>query len=231
MAKNGNSDNTQFTNRNKYDEFYRLNFLQSEKGVWLAQFDRPMPIELPIEQQEEHLMKHAYLSDCNSAFVKMYGYEDPKEMIGVRFPQLFDNSDASNLDNLRTFFKTDYRVIQKETCEIGKNGIRKYFLNDVVGVVEDNHLVRVWGMQEDVTLQKSESEPENSLEKQLTPQQLNVLRLTVEGKKIKEIAAELDISPKTVEYLRKRIKDRFDTESIPELVALAVKFGIEIKKN
>jgi len=231
VAKNGNSDNTQFTNRNKYDEFYRLNFLQSEKGVWLAQFDRPMPIELPIEQQEEHLMKHAYLSDCNSAFVKMYGYEDPKEMIGVRFPQLFDNSDASNLDNLRTFFKTDYRVIQKETCEIGKNGIRKYFLNDVVGVVEDNHLVRVWGMQEDVTHQKSESEPEISLEKQLTPQQLNVLRLTVEGKKIKEIAAELDISPKTVEYLRKRIKDEFDTESIPELVALAVKFGIEIKKN
>ena len=231
MAKNVNSDNSHFTNRNKFDEFYRLNFLQAEKGVWLAQFDRPMPIELPIEQQEEHLMKHAYLSDCNSAFVKMYGYDDPKEMIGVRFPQLFDNSDASNLDNLRTFFKTDYRVIQKETCEIGKNGIRKYFLNDVVGVVEDNHLVRVWGMQEDVTLQKSESEPENSLEKQLTPQQLNVLRLTVEGKKIKEIAAELDISPKTVEYLRKRIKDRFDTESIPELVALAVKFGIEIKKN
>jgi DNA-binding CsgD family transcriptional regulator len=231
VAKNVNSDNSRFTNRNKYDEFYRLNFLQSEKGVWLAQFDRPMPIELPIEQQEEHLMKHAYLSDCNSAFVKMYGYEDPKEMIGVRFPQLFDNADASNLENLRTFFKTDYRVIQKETCEIGKNGIRKYFLNDVVGVVEDNHLVRVWGMQEDITLQKSESEPENSLEKQLTPQQLNVLRLTVEGKKIKEIAAELDISPKTVEYLRKRIKDEFDTESIPELVALAVKFGIEIKKN
>ncbi len=231
MAKNGINNNSQFTTRNKYDEFYRLNFLQSEKGVWLAQFDRPMPVELPIEQQETHLMKHAFLSDCNIAFVKMYGYEDPKEMIGVRFPQLFDNGVSTNLENLRTFFKTDYRVIQKETCEIGKNGIKKYFLNDVVGIIEDNHLIRVWGMQEDVTLQKSESEPENSLEKQLTPQQLNVLRLTVEGKKIKEIAAELDISPKTVEYLRKRIKDEFDTESIPELVALAVKFGIEIKKN
>jgi DNA-binding CsgD family transcriptional regulator len=86
-------------------------------------------------------------------------------------------------------------------------------------------------MQEDVTLQKSESEPENSLEKQLTPQQLNVLRLTVEGKKIKEIATDLDISPKTVEYLRKCIKDKFGAESIPELVALAIKFGVEIKKN
>jgi DNA-binding CsgD family transcriptional regulator len=190
-----------------------------------------MPINIPIEQQEAHLMKHAYLSDCNITFVKMYGYEDPEEMIGARFPQLFDNAEAANLENLRTFLKTNYKVIQIESCEIGKNGIRKYFLNDVVGVIEDNYLVRVWGMQEDVTLQKSESEPENSLEKQLTPQQLNVLRLTVEGKKIKEIAAELDISPKTVEYIRKRIKDEFDTESIPELVALAVKFGIEIKKN
>lgn len=231
MAKNSNSDKSQFTNRNKFDEFYRLNFLQSKKGVWLAQFDKPMPINIPIEQQEEHLMKHAYLSECNVAFVKMYGYEESKEMIGARFPQLFDNAETSNLENLRTFLKTNYRVIQIETCEIGRNGIRKYFLNDVVGVIEDNHLVRVWGMQEDITLQKSESEPENSLEEQLTPQQLNVLRLTVEGKKIKEIAAELDISPKTVEYLRKRIKDKFATESIPELVALAIKFGIEIRKN
>jgi DNA-binding CsgD family transcriptional regulator len=231
VAKNSNSDNSHFTNRNKFDEFYRLNFLQSEKGVWLAQFDKPMPVELPIEQQEEHLMKYAYLSDCNSAFVKMYGYEDTKEMIGVRFPQLFDNAESANFENLHLFLRSNYKIDQVETCEIGKKGIRKYFLNDVIGVIEDNYLVRVWGVQEDITLQKSESEPENSLEKQLTPQQLNVLRLTVEGKKIKEIAAELDISPKTVEYIRKRIKDEFDTESIPELVALAIKFGIEIRKN
>ena len=132
---------------------------------------------------------------------------------------------------LRSFLINGYWAQNIKTIELSGNGDQKYFLNNVVGVVEDNHLIRVWGVQEDVALPKSESKPENSLEKQLTPQQLNVLRLTVEGKKIKEIAAELNISPKTVEYLRKCIKDRFAVESIPELVALAIKFGIEIKKN
>jgi DNA-binding CsgD family transcriptional regulator len=227
VAKNGNSDNSHFTNRNKFDEFYRLNFLQSEKGVWLAQFDKPMPIELPIEQQEEHLMKHAYLSDCNNAFVKMYGYEDPKEMIGVRFPQLFDNADASNLDNLRTFFKTDYRIIQKETCEIGKNGERKYFLNDVIGVVEDGHLIRVWGMQQEITVERYRS---NVLSR-LTSQQCEILKLTADGKTVKGIALKLGMSPKTVESLRKRIKDTFELESIPQLIAFAIKNGLHNRQN
>jgi DNA-binding CsgD family transcriptional regulator len=227
VAKNGNSDNSHFTNRNKFDEFYSLNFLQSEKGVWLAQFDKPMPVELPIEQQEEHLMKYAYLSDCNSAFVKMYGYEDPKEMIGVRFPQLFDNAEASNLENLRTFLKSGYNVTQTGTCEIGKNGERKYFLNDVIGVVEEGYLIRVWGMQQEITVERYR----RNILSQLTSQQCEILKLTADGKTVKGIALKLGISPKTVESLRKGIKDTFELESIPQLVAFAIKNGLHTRQN
>ena len=227
MSNNGDNDKSRFANRDKYEEFFRLLFLQSEKGVWLAQFDKPMPINIPIEQQEEHLMKHAYLSDCNIAFVKMYGYEDPKEMIGARFPQLFDNAEAANLENLRLFLRSDYRINQVETCEIGKNITQKYFLNDVIGVVEDGYLVRVWGLQEEITAERFRRKVLN----RLTPQQCEILKLTAEGKTVKEIADKLGISTRTVESLRKCIKDEFDTESIPELVALAIKFGIEIRKN
>ena len=223
MANNDINESHHFTKRNKLDEFYRLNFLQSEKGVWLAQFDKPMPINIPIEQQVEHLMKHAYLSDCNITFVKMYGYEDPKEMIGVRFPQLFDNADASNLENLHTFFKTDCMVIQKETCEIGKNGVRKYFLNDVVGVIEDNQLVRVWGTQKDITADKSQRE----ILKQLSPEQLKILKMTVEGKTMKEIAADVDVSPKTVESLRNQLKAIVGANTLAQLIAIAIQLGIQ----
>ena len=223
MTNNDINESHHFTKRNKLDEFYRLNFLQSEKGVWLAQFDKPMPINIPIEQQVEHLMKHAYLSDCNITFVKMYGYEDPKEMIGVRFPQLFDNADASNLENLHTFFKTDCMVIQKETCEIGKNGIRKYFLNDVVGVIEDNQLVRVWGTQKDITADKSQRE----ILKQLSPEQLKILKMTVEGKTMKEIAADVDVSPKTVESLRNQLKAIVGANTLAQLIAIAIQLCIQ----
>ena len=76
--------------KQKSDEFFKIFFCQSEEGIWLALLDKPLPINLPIEQQEEHMLKYAFLAECNLTFVKMYGYEDPKSLVGARFPQLFD---------------------------------------------------------------------------------------------------------------------------------------------
>ena len=113
-----------------------------------------------------------------------------------RFPQLFDNAEASNLINLRCFSKQDITYEITETIEIGNNGIRKYFLNDVVGLLKMNHLVRVWGMQKDITADKSEAESGKQILRKLTPEQLQILKLTVDGKTMKEIAAATGLSLK-----------------------------------
>ena len=65
----------------------------------------------------------------------------------------------------------------------------------------------------------------------LTPQQCEILKLTAEGKTVKEIADKLSISTRTVESLRKCIKDTFELESIPQLIAFAVKNGIHTLQN
>ena len=231
MANKSIGDSSRFTTRNKLDEFFRLHFHQSEDGLWLAQFNEPLPTSIDLDQQIEHILKHAYLSECNVAFVKMYGYEDPKEMVGARFPQLFDNSEVANLENLRLFLKDGYHVRNTETIEIGKNGIRIHLLNDIIGVVEDNHLVRVWGMQKNITDEKSEAESRKQILKKLTPEQLQILRMTVEGKTMKEIAAETGLSFKAVEFQRNRMRDDFEVETIEQLIAIAVKLDIENFKS
>jgi PAS domain-containing protein len=161
MTHTGDNDKPRLTIRDKHEECYNLIFLQSDMGVWLAQFNEPLTIGLPIDQQVEHLLKHTYLSDCNIAFVKMYGYDLPENMIGMSFTQLFDNGEASNLFNLHNFLKNGYKARNIESIELGKNGIRKQFLNDIIGVVEDNHLVRVWGVQRDITAEKFQRKQEN----------------------------------------------------------------------
>jgi DNA-binding CsgD family transcriptional regulator len=227
MSNNGENDKSRFTTRNKLDEYFRLYFHQSEKGLWMAELDEPLPINLPIDQQVEHLLKHAYLSDCNLAFVKMYGYEDPKEMIGVRFPQLFDNGEPSNLENLRKFFESNCKISQIETFEIGRNGIRVCCLNDVTGIVEDGYLVRVWGEQVNITEVKARNESEKQLLKQMTPEQLQILKMMVEGKTMKEIAADSGLSFKAVEFQLNRIKEIFKADTIKQVIVIAVKLGIE----
>jgi DNA-binding CsgD family transcriptional regulator len=223
MSINGDNDKSRFTTRNKYEEFYRLTFLHSEKGIWLAQMDKPIPIDLPIEEQLEHLFKHAYLAECNLAFAKMYGYDDPNLLTGVRFPRLFDNADASNLTNLQTFLKDNYQIRNAETVEIDKNGNRKLFLNDTIGIVEDGNLVRVWGMQQDITVERAQRD----VLKQMTPNQIRVLKATVEGKTMKEIAADVEVSPKTVESLRNQLKAIVGANTLTQLITIAIQLGIQ----
>ena len=57
----------------------------------------------------------------------------------------------------------------------------------------------------------------------LTPRQRDVLRLIVEGRRMKEIAARLELSPRTVETHKYEMMRTLGVESTAELIALAVK--------
>jgi hypothetical protein len=46
MSNKGDNDKSRFTVRNKLDEFYRLHFLRTEKGTWLAEFQKPLSINI-----------------------------------------------------------------------------------------------------------------------------------------------------------------------------------------
>jgi DNA-binding CsgD family transcriptional regulator len=225
MANKDNDEDSRFANRVKYEEFYQLHFTDSNHGVWLAKLDEPMPIDLPIDQQVEHMLKHAFLADCNLAFVKMYDYDDPTKLIGARFPQLFDNSEISNLNNLRSFLENKFNVGNTETIEIARNGQRKYFLNEVVGIVENGCLIRVWGMQCDITGEKDKKTSDKKMIQQLTSQEIEILKHTVEGKSLKEIGNAIGVNPKTVDSLRNRIKSKLGVKSLSQLMFLAFQLG------
>lgn len=60
----------------------------------------------------------------------------------------------------------------------------------------------------------------------LTPRQREVLQLIAEGKSTKEIAAALNISPKTVEFHRSGIAEVLGFSSIADLTRYALQHGI-----
>jgi DNA-binding NarL/FixJ family response regulator len=61
---------------------------------------------------------------------------------------------------------------------------------------------------------------------QLTSRQREILQLIAEGKNTKEIAAELDISIKTVESHRLQLMDRLNIHDVPGLVRYAIRSGL-----
>jgi DNA-binding NarL/FixJ family response regulator len=69
------------------------------------------------------------------------------------------------------------------------------------------------------------NEPEGQLDR-LTSKEREVLQLLAEGKSTKEIAADLFLSPKTVESHRGSIMAKLDLHSVAELTKYAVREGL-----
>jgi FixJ family two-component response regulator len=59
----------------------------------------------------------------------------------------------------------------------------------------------------------------------LTPRELDVLRLMVEGRANKVIAADLDISQRTVEIHRARVMEKLEARSLAHLVRMVMAVG------
>jgi len=65
--------------------------------------------------------------------------------------------------------------------------------------------------------------PAETVERELTPRQRDVLRLLAQGKRMKEIAAELDLSVRTVENHKAHLLQVLGLTSTADLVRFAIK--------
>ena len=81
----------------------------------------------------------------------MYGYGAAADLVGARLGDLMPRTDAANLEYLRAFVATGYRLTEAESHEVDREGRPRYFVNNLFGVVQDGRLVRAWGSQRDVT--------------------------------------------------------------------------------
>ena len=60
----------------------------------------------------------------------------------------------------------------------------------------------------------------------LTPRQLEILRLIAQGKRMKEIAAELDLSVRTIEDHKAQLMRLLGADSTADLIKFAVRQGL-----
>jgi PAS domain S-box-containing protein len=130
---------------------YRNFIEQSTEGIWRLEHQIPIPIDLPPDEQIRLSYEGGYFAECNLAMARMYGFNSPEELVGVRLGTLMPADDQVNMELLRNFIRSGYRLVNAESHEVDRHGRRKYFLNNLVGVVEGGRLVRSWGTQQDIT--------------------------------------------------------------------------------
>ncbi len=136
------------------DALYRAFIRDSAQAIWRFALDEPIPTSLPPDEQVARAFRHGWLAECNDAMARMYGYERATDLIGARLPDLLIESDPANVAYLLEFVRAGYRLTDMETHERDREGRDKYFVNSLVGIVEDGVLTGAWGTQRDITGQR-----------------------------------------------------------------------------
>jgi PAS domain S-box-containing protein len=140
--------------RQRYRDFVS----NSTEGVYRLEFTPPIDTSLPPEAQIDRVYEAGKLAECNDAFAKMYGFERGEELIGTSLAMMMPPEDPDVREYLRMVIDAGYRVSDVESAERDRNGNPNFFANSIIGVVENGHLVRCWGIQRDITERKAYDE-------------------------------------------------------------------------
>ncbi len=135
----------------EHESRYRAYFEQSAEGIWSYAFVPPVPTSLPINEQIQRAYESARLTECNDAMARMYGFESAADLAADDLARRVPPYAEGNFEAVKAFFEAGYRATEVETLEYDRYGNARCFSNNVVGIIEDGHMVCVWGSQTDIT--------------------------------------------------------------------------------
>ena len=192
------------------EERYRTFLALSQEGVYRFEADVPISTALSPYEQAERFLRGARLAECNDAFARMYGYERAEELVGTRLDRFLDPAESRTGAFLSAFVEEGYQLSDAESFEHDREGRMRVFANDLVGIVEDGHLVRAWGTQRDVTLrvvaESARRESEAALQLALDVAKMGTWTIDLPGQAIRRSASTdrlfglpADGAPRTVD--------------------------------
>tara|TARA_R110002049_G_scaffold4601_1_gene31640 strand:- start:20020 stop:21957 length:1938 start_codon:yes stop_codon:yes gene_type:complete len=135
-----------------------LSFItNSSEQMWCVEFDEPIPLDLPEEEQVERILSHGYYVEANEAFAATYG-ASVNEVIGWKLERTLPRSLPATYSFLYEAVGARFRMIDAESHEIAKDGSERFILNSMIPAIEDNRVLRVWGTARDISVRKQITE-------------------------------------------------------------------------
>src|ERR671926_46979 len=104
------------------EERYRRFIEQSTEGIWRFELEEPVPTDLRPDEQVERFYRHGYLAECNDAMARMYGYARAGEITGARLGDFLVREDPGNVEYLRAFIRSGYRLTDAGSVETDREG-------------------------------------------------------------------------------------------------------------
>ncbi|AEW02321.1 hypothetical protein A4D02_30945 [Niastella koreensis] len=131
-------------------ERYKAFVQQSSEIIWRCELQTPINIYDPEEKQIRQLFDGC-LAECNDQMALFYGYDNAADVIGKTVSVFFDPNEPVTYEVVKEFVQHGYKIYRRLSMHIDHQGNNRYFLNNLVGVVEGGQLLRVWTTQNEIT--------------------------------------------------------------------------------
>jgi signal transduction histidine kinase/DNA-binding response OmpR family regulator len=138
---------------------------QSWEGVFRMEVEPPISRDLQPEQQAQLIEERAFIADSNEAMAKMYGWNSGADLERRRLTDLLVMDDDANAGLMRDFVRQGYRLVDKDTTQRDRFGNVRFMQDNVIGTIENGHLVGAWGVQRDVTRRRQTGQQLENLQK------------------------------------------------------------------
>ena len=149
------------------DERHRAFVAESSEAIWRLELDHPLPTSLREDEQIAHFFRHGYLAESNDVMARIYDLDRADEVVGTRLDDFMTPLNPENVEYLRAFIRSGYRLTDTESHRIDQAGNDRYFLHNLSGIIEGGHLIRAWGVQREITERKEAETRQSKLEAQL----------------------------------------------------------------
>lgn len=136
------------------EERFRALVIHGNEGVMWCKLEQPLSMDLPEDEQIEHLYKYTYVADCNDQAARLFGLAKGEDFIGARLEVVSSRSDPAFVDRLRAGIRCGW-----DSSEVQRTFQGRDLLITRTGVIENGKLLSVWTTARDITdLKQAEAE-------------------------------------------------------------------------
>jgi PAS domain S-box-containing protein len=130
----------------RYETFIK----NSSEGIWRIEFTEPISVTQEKDEVARQITERGVIVECNQALAQMYGFENPAYLVGKHAAEFIVDMDVYIASKLK-FAEQNFSIASVETIEKDQRGNVHYFENSYIGEIRGEHLIRMWGIQSDIT--------------------------------------------------------------------------------
>ena len=124
------------------------------EAVLRIEFEQPISLDLPEDEQIELMYRHGYVADCNDQAARLFGRAKAEELIGARIDVVSPRADPDQIERLRMGIRSQWQFSQVERIVNGRP-----LLMTRQGEIENGKLTGGWVTARDLTgLKQAEAE-------------------------------------------------------------------------